>query len=139
MLRRISAVSLAFMFLFMAMGFQSTVAQTVKSQAAQKARAEVQRFGVGPDARVELKLQDNTKWKGYVSAVAEDSFTITDSKTGTSQTIAFAEVTSVKKQGSGLSTKSLIIIGAVAAGGIITWIAVKPALCDGGAQTRFPC
>jgi len=39
----------------------------------------------------------------------------------------------------GLSTKSWIIIGGAAAGTIITWLIVKPAFCDGGAQTRGIC
>lgn len=29
--------------------------------------------------------------------------------------------------------------GAVVAGAAITWVIVKPVLCDGGAQTRGPC
>ena len=96
-------------------------------------------MGVGKDAKVEVKLRDNTKLKGYVSGVEEDSFTVTD-KTGIERTVAYADVAKVSKQGNGWSTRTKAIVGtAVAAGAIIGWVILKPALCDGGAQSRGPC
>lgn len=120
-------------------GLRSAGAQTGRDADAAKARARVARLGVGRDARVEVKLQDGTKLKGYISAADQDSFTVTDSKTGVTATAAYADVAEVKKSGGGLSTRSWIIIGSAIAGAVVTWIVVKPALCDGGAQTRFPC
>jgi hypothetical protein len=32
-----------------------------------------------------------------------------------------------------------LIVGGIAAGAITTWLIVKPAVCDGGAQTRGVC
>jgi hypothetical protein len=32
-----------------------------------------------------------------------------------------------------------VILGSVVGGALVTWAIVKPALCDGGAQTRGPC
>ena len=140
MIKRTVARALAGLLLLLAVGFSPVRAQTAKdTQAHAKVRAKVKEPGVGEKARVEVKLRDNTKWKGYISSAGEDSFSVVDSKSGASQRVAYAEVTDLKKAGGGLSTKTWIIIGAVAAGAIITWIVVKPALCDGGAQTRFPC
>src|SRR6266478_7714457 len=51
----------------------------------------------------------------------------------------YADVAEVKKPGSGLSTKSWIVIAAAAVGTVVTWIIVKPAFCDGSAQTRGIC
>lgn len=94
MLKRIFVIMLSGMVLSAAFNFQSVHAQTGKDvQLAEKARAEVQRLGVGQDARVEVRLRDKTKLKGYVSAAGEDSFTVTDSKTGASQTVAYADAT----------------------------------------------
>ena len=108
--------------------------------AADEARARVARLGTGRDARVEVRLRDNTRLKGYVSAAEEDAFTITDSKTGTSRRVAYANVTQISKQGNGLSARTKVLIGAaVAAGLLVGWQIVKPALCDGGAQHRGPC
>jgi hypothetical protein len=140
MLKKSIAVIFSLTLLLTATNFQSTHAQTgVEAQRAEKARASVAKRGTGKDARVEVTLLNNTKLKGYIGDAGNDSFTLVDRKTGASQTVAYADVSQVKKAGGGLSTKTLIILGAVAAGVIITAIIVKPAFCDGGAQTRFPC
>jgi hypothetical protein len=120
-------------------GLQPVWAQTNDTAAAAKARAKVESMGLGSNAKVEVKLQDQTKLKGYLSAKEHDSFTVTDSKTGATSTVRYAEVVEVKKAGGGFSTKGWIILGAAAAGAITTWFIVKPVLCDGGAQSRGPC
>jgi len=122
------------------LGLDTVRAQTVKElQATEKARASVLKLGVGRTSRVEVKLRDQTKVKGYVSDAGQERFTVTDLNNGASQTIAYADVTEVKKPGGGLSTSTWIIIGAAAASAVIVGIALKPAVCDGGAQSRFPC
>lgn len=140
MFKRISVIVISIVFLSAAVGLQSAWAQTGgDAELVGKARAKVAKLGVGSNARVEVKLRDGARLKGYVSATDQDSFTVTDSKTGTTTTVAYADVSDVKKAGGGLSSKSWIIIGSAVAGAAITWIAVKPVLCDGGAQTRGPC
>jgi hypothetical protein len=105
----------------------------------EKTRSKVQRLSVERDKKMEVKLRDNTKYKGYITAIEPDSFTFSDAKTAQTQKFAYSEVEDVKKAGGGISTKTWIIIGSVAAGSIITWAIVKPAFCDGGAQTRGIC
>lgn len=123
-----------------AFGFQPALAQTARDiQAVEKLRARVQKIGVGRNARVEVKLRDNTQLKGYISAAEQDSFTVTDSRTGSTRTVSYADSSSVKKAGGGLSAKSWIILGAAVVGTAVTWVIIKPVLCDGGAQTRGPC
>jgi hypothetical protein len=119
------------------LGLQSVLAQTGSDADFASTRAKVEKLGIGREARVEVKLRDQTRLKGYIGNAEQDSFSITD-KTGTTTIVRYADVSDVKKPG-GLSTKSWLIIGAVVAGAVITWIAVKPVLCDGGAQTRGPC
>jgi hypothetical protein len=130
------AVLLSVMILATSFAFQSVQAQTRSSTAA-KARLKVE--SLASDARVEVKLLDGTKLKGVVSTKDQDSFTVTDRKTGASSVVRYAEVAEVKKSGGGFSTKSWIILGSVVAGVVITWIIVKPVFCDGGAQTRGIC
>jgi redox-regulated HSP33 family molecular chaperone len=140
--RKHFAIVLSSIVLFSTFCFSSTTrAQSVPdAQSAEKARATVQKIGLGRDARVEVKLRDQTKVKGYVSAAEQDFFTVTDSKTGTSQTVRYAEVAKVKKPGHGLSTTAWVMIGAAATAAIIIGIAVvKPVVCDGGAQSRGLC
>ena len=105
----------------------------------QKIRAKVQTLAASKDSQVQVKFRDQTKLKGYIDAVEPVSFKLRDPKDGTSQSIAYAEVESVSKAGSGISTKTWLILGGVAAGVVTTWLVVKPAVCDGGAQTRGVC
>ena len=140
MFRRTFAMMLSGLLLITAFGFQGAGAQSlVDQQATEKIRTKVLKLGVGVNARVQVKLRDNNQLNGYISDADQDSFTVVERGSGSSKTISYADTQSVKKAGSGVSAKTLIILGAVAAGAAITWVVVKPALCDGGAQTRGPC
>jgi hypothetical protein len=101
-------------------------------------RSKVQELSVNRDKKIEVKLRDTTKYKGYITAVECNSFTLSDAKTSTPQKFSYSEVEEVKKVGGDL-TKTWIIIGGVTAGNIITWIIIKPALCDGGAAHGGIC
>lgn len=113
------------------------IAQT--NAAIEKVRARVQMLSASGDSKVEVKFVDETKIKGTITSVDPVSFKLTDSKTGTSHSIAYSEVESVSKASGGVSTKTWLIIGGIAAGTVTTWLIVKPAVCDGGAQTRGIC
>ena len=135
MFRRTSALMLSGFVVLTALGIHVVKAQSLPdSRAIEKTRAKIEKLGVGRAARVEVKLRDNTKLKGYVASSSSDNFTVTDRKTGASQTVAYADVTQVKKPGSGFSTRNWIIVGAAVAATVIVGLTViKPVLCDGGA------
>ena len=101
-------------------------------------RARVQLLSASKDSQVEVRFRDKTKVKGYITSVEPLSFNLRNSKAGASHSIAYSEVYSVSKAG-GTSTKTWLIIGGIAAGAVTTWLIVKPAVCDGGAQTRGIC
>ena len=64
-----------------AVSFQATKAQTPQNIiAVEKVRAKVNKLGVGRNIRVEVKLHDDTKLKGYISAINPDSFNLTDAE-----------------------------------------------------------
>jgi hypothetical protein len=138
--KKISTLLVSIAILATSFAFPSARGQGGRdTEAAARARVKVEKLGAGSNGGVEVKLLDGTKLKGYVSTREQDSFTVTNRKTGASSVVHYAEVSDVKKSGGGLSTKSWIIIGSAIAGTVVTWIVVKPAVCDGGAQTRFPC
>ena len=140
MFRRTFTIMLSGLLLLSAFGFQGAGAQSlVDQQATEKIRTKVLKMGVGVNARVAVKLIDNTQLNGYISDADQASFTAVQRGTGSSKTVSYADTQSVKKAGSGVSARTLLILGAVAAGAAVTWVVVKPALCDGGAQTRGPC
>jgi len=74
-----------------------------------KVKQGIEKIGSGRDARVEVKLRDKTKLKGYVSEINEDGFVVTDFKTGAASPVAYADVAQVK--GNNLSTGAKIAIG----------------------------
>ena len=132
------AITLSAIVTAISFGLPAT-ASAQSNTEIEKVRAKIQTLAASKDSQVQVKFRDQTKLKGYIDSVEPVSFTLRDSKNGTSQTIAYSEVESVSKAGSGISTKTWLIVGGVAAGAVTTWLIVKPAVCDGGAQTRGIC
>jgi hypothetical protein len=121
------------------LSFSPAIATAQSTAEIEKIRARVQTLSTSKDSQVEVKFRDRTKIKGYIDRVEPLSFTLRNAKDGTSQSIIYSEVDSVSKAGGGISTKTWLILGGVAAGAVTTWLVVKPAVCDGGAQTRGIC
>jgi preprotein translocase subunit SecF len=122
------------------LGPQTADAKTFDAaRQAAEARAKVQKIGTGADARVEVKLRDDSKVKGYVTASDEETFSVTDSKTGESRKIYYTAVSKVSKSGGSSTRKKILIGAAVAAGVVVGIIFAREALCDGGAQDRGIC
>jgi sarcosine oxidase gamma subunit len=131
---KIFAVMLFAILISLTCGVRPAVAQTTNNAEPAQIRTRVQSIGAGQNARVEVKLKNSTKVKGYVSGAGPDSFTVVDSKTGSSETVAYADVAQVKKSQSGPKARTWIILGGVAAAAVIVGLTVlKPVLCDGGA------
>lgn len=129
MLKRTFAAILS--AILISLGLGSADAQTVGA-AGERARAVVSKVGTGEKAKVEVRLPDDTKVKGYVSEAGADSFTVTDSQTGAARTFNYADVAQVRKSGGGLSaTTKALIWGGVAVGAAITLYTVRGAFCDG--------
>lgn len=76
---------------------------------AEKVKQGVSKLGTGADARIEVKLRDKTKLKGYVSEAGQDSFVIVDEKTNATSTVTYGQVKQVK--GNNLSTAAEIALG----------------------------
>ena len=76
---------------------------------AEKVKEGIAKLGTGADARIEVKLRDKTKLKGYVSEAGEKSFIIVDEKTGATSTVTYPQVKQVK--GKNLSTAAEIALG----------------------------
>jgi hypothetical protein len=77
---------------------------------AERVKKNIAKLGTGPEARVEIKLLDNRRVKGYVSEAGEDSFVVVDARTGVATTVPYPQVKQVK--GNNLSTGAKIAIGA---------------------------
>ena len=137
MFKRHLAVALS--VIITVLSFSPAIATAQSTAEIEKIRARVRTLSTSKDSQVEVKFRDRTKIKGYIDRVEPLSFTLRNAKDGTSQSITYSEVESVSKAGGGVSTKTWLILGGVAAGAVTTWLIVKPAVCDGGAQTRGIC
>ena len=80
-------------------------------------RAGILKLGVGPDARVAIKLRDNVKLAGYISEVKDDSFVVTDLKTRAATAVSYSDVAQVK--GHNLSDGAKTAIGVAIGGGLL--------------------
>jgi hypothetical protein len=80
-----------------------------EAKLAAKVKSAIAKLGTGPEARVEVRLRDKTKLKGYVQAANENSFSVVDEKTGNTTDVPYPQVKSVK--GNNLSTGAKIAIG----------------------------
>jgi hypothetical protein len=136
-IKRNLAIALSLIITAVSFGWPAT-ASARSTEDVEKIRTRVQILSASKDSQVDVKFRDKTKLKGYIVSVEPVSFTIKDSK-GRLQSINYSEVDSVSKASDGISTKTWLILGGVAAGVITTWLIVKPAVCDGGAQTRGIC
>ena len=92
---------------------QTDTDKTSKSIA--KIKAKVLAFDTGEKKRVEVKMSDGTKLKGYISQAGEDSFTLTDFKTNQNTVIAFRDVKKVNNSWSTGNKIALAIVGGAAA------------------------
>jgi hypothetical protein len=96
-----------------------------EARFAGKVKLGIEKLGSGPDIRVEVKLRDKTRLKGYISEISEDGFVVMDVKTGASNSIAYADVKQVK--GNNMSTGAKIGIGIAIGVGVtllVAWIIV---------------
>jgi hypothetical protein len=94
-----------------AVSVQPVAASNPEKEArfAGKVKAGIEKLGTGRDTRVEVKLRDKTRLKGYISEVSENGFVVTDAKTGAANSVAYANVAQVK--GNNMSTGAKIGIG----------------------------
>ena len=98
-----------------------------QARFAEKVKVNVLKLGTGESARVKVKLRDQEKLEGYISDAGDQTFTVTNRKTGIATTIAYPEVKSV--QGNNLSTGAKIAIGVGIAASIIfiiLWFTTGP-------------
>jgi hypothetical protein len=86
-----------------------------------KIKTAVEKRGTGENKRVEVKMLNGTKLKGYVSQANDDSFTLVDAETKQPSTIAYGDVAKVSNR---LSKGDKITLGIVAGAAIAAAVVV---------------
>ena len=111
-----------------------TVAIAAQTKAAhtlspERTKAEVHKLGFGK--RIKVKLQNGTKVRGRITGLSDDQFVITNSETGATTRVAFAEVAGVSKQAEMPRAMKGIFVGfAVTAAVVGTLVVLALALVD---------
>jgi VIT1/CCC1 family predicted Fe2+/Mn2+ transporter len=112
MFKRLLSFTLAVLLINMVWGRSTAYADSKAEEQArfvEQVKAGVAKLGTGTEARVEVKLRDKGKLRGYISEAGADHFVVTDVRTGAATTVAYTEVRQVK--GNNLSTGAKIGIG----------------------------
>lgn len=97
----------------------ATTAAEKETRFAEKVKAHISQLGIGPQARIEVKLRDNTKLKGYVSEIGEQYFVITNPATGAATPVPYPQVKQAKGNHLSSTAQGLILLGAIIAVGIL--------------------
>lgn len=83
----------------------------------EKVKENINRLGTGEATRVEVRLRDKTRLKGYISEAGENNFVVVDASGG-SHTVAYPQVKQVR--GNNLSTGARIAIGVAIVAALLT-------------------
>ena len=92
-----------------------------EAKDTQKVKDGVFKLGPGQNARIEIKLKDKTKLTGYISEAKEESFTITNLKTGATTDVNYADVGQVKGNNLATGVKIAIWVGVAIAAAFLIW------------------
>lgn len=102
--------------LFAIQGVLAKTKEEREAAFAAKVKAGVAKLGVGKDATISVKLRNKTKLAGYLSKIEDESFVITNAKTGVDTNVSYGDVAQVK--GHNLSTGAMVAITAAIAVGV---------------------
>jgi len=87
----------------------------------EKIKEGVRRLGTGESTRVEVRLRDKTRLKGYISEAGENNFVVVDAS-GANHTVPYPQVKKVR--GNNLSTGARIAIGVAIVAAILTLVVI---------------
>ncbi|MDX6270778.1 MAG: hypothetical protein QOD28_2001 [Acidobacteriota bacterium] len=97
MFKKLSRLALAGLVLnlFLVAPSVNGKAQEDETKHLNKVRGQIARIGTGPKARVEIRLRDETKLKGFIGESDETHFVVVDTKTGARTTLQYPQVQKV--------------------------------------------
>lgn len=104
----------------------ATSKEEKEARRVEKIKANIHKLGVGKESRIVVKLRDKRTIGGYISAIDDETFVITEAKTGEATTIPYPAVTAAK----GGNKALWITLGAVGVGVLIVWLAIIRPYCN---------
>jgi hypothetical protein len=86
-----------------------------EARFAEKVKASIAKLGTGTEARIEVKLRDNRKLKGYISEASDKHFIVVDDRTGAATSVTYQQIKSVKGNNLSEGVKLAIGVGVILA------------------------
>jgi hypothetical protein len=117
MFKKIMSLSISF-FVLNAVAFNVAVKAKTKQETPmsqiEKIKEGVHKLGIGPEARVEVKLFDQRKINGYIKDSSEDNFVVVEQKTGAEIRVDYSQVKEIKGKNGLTAAKVAINAGKAA-------------------------
>ena len=113
MKRTLTTLFLAFAIVVSLIGPAALAQSTLNAET--KTKTEVVDRLNKKETRVKVKMRNGSEMKGRITQSGDNSFTLTDEKTGSHSNIAYADVVRVEGRGMSKKKKMFIAIGAGAA------------------------
>ena len=113
MKRTPTTLFLAYAIVLSSIGPAARAQSTLNTET--KAKTEVVDRLNKKETRVKLKLRNGSQVKGRITQTGENSFTLTDEKTGSRSDIVYADVLNVEGRGMSKKKKAFIAVGVGAA------------------------
>lgn len=100
------------MFLVINLAIVAFASDSTESEAkfVEKVRSGIATLGTGPEAKIQVKLKDGTKLKGYIREADDKQFVVVDSQSNATP-VPYPMAKQVK--GNNLSKGTIFIIGLV--------------------------
>jgi hypothetical protein len=123
MLKKYLSIALT-LLLVNVVAINSASGQTTNDKQARKiakVKESVAKLGTGEAARVEVKLEDGRKFKGYIRETSDDHFVVVEPKSGATATVLYSQVAKIK--GSNGLTAAEVSLNVAKAVGIVAAVA----------------
>lgn len=103
-----------------------------QTRQIEKVKESVRKLGVGPDARVEVTLQNGRKFKGSIREATDDTFLVVEEKTNAVIAVSYADVSKLKgrngltaaKVGINVAKGAAIVAGVAAAFTLLLYLVI---------------
>ena len=101
------------MFLVMNLAIVTFASDSTENETkvAEKVKSEIAKLGTGTDARIQLKLKDGKKLKGYISEADDKGFVVVDSE-GKATAVPYSQPTQIN--GKHIAKKVVFVLIALA-------------------------
>lgn len=117
MFKKFLAASVSFFVLSAFMSnatVRASVDQEKDAAKIEKVKAGVRKLGTGCEARVEVKLADGRKFKGYIKESNDVSFVVVDDKSNADVSVDYSQVREIKGKNGLTAAKIAINVGKAA-------------------------